>query len=162
DEGKLARDAFWSIYDCHVPVVGAINGVAIGAGLAIAAVCDVLVCSENARFGVTEINVGLLGAGSQLQRMVGPYMARYMYYSGELIPARELMPFGCIHKIVAPDELISTAMGVAKLFAAKSPIGIRLAKESLNRVEFMDIKEGYRTEQDYTKRLSFYEDSQEG
>ena len=55
----MARDAMWAITDCAVPVIGAINGPALGAGLAFAACCDILVAADNARFGTTEINVGL-------------------------------------------------------------------------------------------------------
>lgn len=64
DPAKVARDAMWAVTDCAVPVIGAINGPALGAGLAFAACCDILVASERARFGTTEINVGLLGASS--------------------------------------------------------------------------------------------------
>ena len=73
DRGHVARDAMWSIVDCPVPVIGAINGPALGAGLAIAACCDILVAAEGARFGTTEINVGLLGASAHLSLLVGRY-----------------------------------------------------------------------------------------
>ena len=71
DSGRVAREAMWAITECAVPVIGAINGPAVGGGVAFAACCDMLVASENATFGTTEINVGLLGASSHLSRLVG-------------------------------------------------------------------------------------------
>lgn len=161
DPGRAGREAFYSVYDCGVPVIGAINGAAIGAGLVFAAVCDVLIASENARFAVTEINVGLLGAGSFLQRMAGPYRTRRMFYTGEFASAEEMHRYGAVERVVPHDELLPAAMELAREIARKSPIAIRLAKESLNRVEYLPLKEAYRTEQDYTRRLGGFEDSRE-
>jgi enoyl-CoA hydratase len=161
DTGRGGRESFWSVYDCAVPVIGAINGPAIGAGLVYAAVCDVLIASENARFAVTEINVGLLGAGSFLQRMVGSYKARKLFYTGEFATAEEMYRLGAVEQVVPHDELMPAAMDLARRIADKSPIAIRLAKESLNRVEYMPLKDAYRTEQDYTNRLRGFQDSTE-
>lgn len=153
DPGLVAREAMWSVSDCAVPVIGAINGPAIGAGLAFAACCDMIVAAEHASFGALELNVGLLGASSQLSLMVGRHKAREMFFLGEKVPAAELYRLGAIRSVVAADDLMPTALGLARQLAAKSPIALRWAKESINRVEFMPLKEGYRTEQDYTNRL---------
>lgn len=161
DPGLVAREAMWSITDCAVPVVGAINGPAIGAGLAFAACCDIIVAAEHATFGVLEINVGLLGASSQLSLMVGHHKAREMFFLAEKVPAAELFRLGAIRSVVAADELMPTAREIAEKLAMKSPIALRLAKESMNRVEFMPLKEAYRTEQDYTNRLLSFDDSAE-
>lgn len=161
DRGVIVREAMWSVTDCAVPVIGAINGPAIGAGLAFAACCDMIVAAEHATFGALEINVGLLGASSQLSLMVGHHKAREMFFLGEKVPAAELHRLGAIRSVVAADELMSTAHDLARQLAAKSPIALRLAKESMNRVEFMPLKEAYRTEQDYTNRLMGFEDSAE-
>lgn len=161
DSGRGGREAFWSVYDCSVPVIGAINGAAIGAGLVYAAVCDIIIASENARFATTEINVGLLGAGSFLQRMAGSYKARKLFYTGEFATAEEMYRLGAVEQVVPHDDLLPTARALASRIAEKSPIAIRLAKESLNRVEYMPLKDAYRTEQDYTNRLRGFEDSRE-
>ena len=89
-----ARDAMWAITDCAVPVIGAINGPALGAGLAFAACCDILIASDNATFGTTEINVGLLGASSHLSMLVGRYKAREMFFTGEVDHGRRAVPPG--------------------------------------------------------------------
>lgn len=161
DRGLIAREAFWAIRECAVPVIGAINGPAIGAGLALAAVCDMLLAAEHATFGTTEINVGLLGASSHLSLLVGRHKARELFFTGELISAAELQQLGAIRKVVASDDLMAEARALAEILAAKSPIALRLAKDSMNRVEFLPLMEAYRTEQDYTARLLAFEDSAE-
>ena len=151
----------WAITDCAVPVIGAINGPALGAGLAFAACCDILVASENATFGTTEINVGLLGASAHLSLLVGRHKAREMYFTGEQVPASELYRLGAVRAVVPRAELMATARELATTLAAKSPIALRFAKEAMNRVEFLPLKEAYRTEQDYTAKLLRYEDATE-
>jgi enoyl-CoA hydratase len=157
----MARDAMWAITDCAVPVIGAINGPALGAGLAFAACCDILIASDNARFGTTEINVGLLGASAHLSLLVGRHKAREMFFTGEQVPAAELYRLGAVRHVVPLDDLHSAARDLALALAAKSPIALRLAKESMNRVEFLPLKDAYRTEQDYTARLLGFEDAVE-
>jgi enoyl-CoA hydratase len=161
DRGRIARECFWSILECAVPVIGAVNAPALGAGLAVTACCDVLIASERAVFGLPEIGVGLLGGGSHLLRMVGPYRMRQAFYTAERIPAEEMYRLGAVAKVVSPDALMQTARALATEIARKSPIAIRLAKESLNRVEHLPFKDAYRTEQDYTARLNSFEDSRE-
>jgi len=161
DPGSIVRDCFWSVLDCPLPVIGAINGAAVGAGLALAASCDILIASERARFALTEINAGVLGGGRHLQRLVGPYRARKMFFTGEFVSAADFLAWGALDAVVAPDELLPAARELAGRIARKSPIGLRLAKESLNRVENLDLKDGYRLEQDYTGRLTRYADSAE-
>jgi enoyl-CoA hydratase len=161
DPPRAARDAMWAITDCAVPVIGAINGPALGAGLAFAACCDMLLASENATFGTTEINVGLLGASSHLSLMVGRYKAREMFFTGEQVSAAEMYRLGAVREVVPRDELLDTARELARTLASKSPIALRLAKESMNRVEHLPLKEAYRIEQDYTARLQRFEDAAE-
>jgi enoyl-CoA hydratase len=161
DPPRVTRDAMWAIIDCAVPVIGAINGPALGAGLAFAACCDMLVAAEGATFGAPEINVGLLGASAQLSMLVGRYKAREMYFTGERVPAAELYRLGAVRSVVPRAELMDTARALAAELVTKSPIALRLAKEAMNRVEHLPLKEAYRTEQDYTARLSTFEDAAE-
>jgi enoyl-CoA hydratase len=161
DRARPARDAMWAILDCAVPVIGAINGPALGAGLAIAACCDILVASEHATFGTTEINVGLLGASAHLSLLVGRHKAREMFFTGEQVSAAELYRLGAVRAVVPRPQLLDTARELARVLAAKSPIALRLAKESMNRVEFLPLKDAYRTEQEYTARLRTFEDAHE-
>lgn len=161
DPARTARDAMWAITDCAVPVIGAINGPALGAGLAFAACCDILLASENAVFGATEINVGLLGASAHLSLLVGRHKAREMFFTGEHVPAAELHRVGAVRAVVPRHRLMDEARRLGAALAAKSPIAMRLAKESMNRVEHLPLKEAYRTEQEYTARLLGFEDAAE-
>lgn len=165
DPGKEWRDTKAAVLNCPVPVIGAINGPAIGAGLGLASVCDFLIASEHARFGLTEINVGLLGGGSALLRLVGSrYKMRRMFFTGELVGAEEMYRLGAVEAVVPQDRLLPEALTLAGQIATKSPIALRLGKESLNRLEELlaPFEEGYRLEQDYTNRLSTFEDAREG
>lgn len=161
DPGRTAREAMWAIRRCAVPVIAAVNGPAIGAGLALVACCDIIVAAEGATFGTTEINVGLLGASAHLSRLVGRYKAREMFFTGELVPAEELHRLGAVRNVVPRDQLAATARDLAAVLAAKSPLALRMAKDSMNRVEDLPFEDAYRIEQDYTDRLLRLDDAAE-
>jgi enoyl-CoA hydratase len=144
-----------------VPVIAAVNGPALGAGLAFAACCDLILAAEEATFGTTEINVGLLGASSHVSLLVGRHKARELFFTGEVVPAAELYRLGAVRAVVPRERLAEEARALARSLAAKSPIALRLAKESMNRVEFLPLKDAYRTEQEYTARLQRFDDAAE-
>jgi len=158
---RAAREAFNAILECSVPVICAINGPALGGGLALVASCDILIASENAVLGLPEIDVGLLGGGRHTQRLFGVYKARKMMYTGERIGAAELYRLGIIEKVVPADELMAEALRLAQVIAGKSPLAIRLAKHALSTIEFMDLRDGYRFEQNMTHELTGSEDAKE-
>ncbi|WP_260465843.1 MULTISPECIES: enoyl-CoA hydratase-related protein [Stutzerimonas] len=161
DPGAVVRECFWAVLDCPLPVIAAVNGRAIGAGLVLVASCDMVIASETATFSVPEIKAGVLGGARHLQRLVGPFKTRKMFFTGEPVSAQEFYRLGAIEEVVAPDKVLETAMKLAASIAKNSPIGLRLGKESLNRVEDLSLKEGYRIEQDYTGRVTRYKDSAE-
>ena len=158
---RNAREAFHAIVECRVPVIGALNGAALGAGLAIAASCDILIASENAVLGLPEINVGLLGGGRHTMRLFGHSKARRMMFTGQRLSGAELYRLGVVEECVPPERLLDTAHTLASEIAAKSPVAIRLAKHAMNAIEFMSLRDGYRFEQNMTAELSRYEDSKE-
>lgn len=156
---RLVREAFFSIYDCAVPVIGAVNGAAVGTGLAIASMCDMLVASTRATFTLPEINVGVLGGGAFGARLGGELFMRRMFFTGEPVGAEELHRVGAVMSVHEPDELLGAAMAVAEKVAEKPARSVRLAKFGLNLREFMPMKEGYALEQSFTARLSGYPES---
>jgi enoyl-CoA hydratase/carnithine racemase len=158
---RAAREAFNAILECSVPVIGAINGPALGGGLALVASCDMLIASENAVLGLPEIDVGLLGGGRHTQRLFGVYKARKLMYTGERIGATELFRLGIVEQVVAPEKLMDEARALAQVIAEKSPLAIRLAKHAMNAIEFMTLRDGYRFEQNMTHELSGSEDAKE-
>jgi enoyl-CoA hydratase len=161
DGGRFWRDTQHAVRHCPVPVIAAVDGPAIGAGFGLVGVCDVIVASQRATFALTEINVGLLGGASKALRMVGPFKARMMFFSGDPSTADELYRLGAIESVVPDGEAEQVAVEIAQRFATKSPIALRLAKESILRIEGSVLEDSYRTEQDYTQRLRTYNDSKE-
>ena len=161
DPGRLPREALEAVYDCAVPVIAAVNGPALGAGLAYAAVCDLIVAADHATFGTTEINVGLLGASAHLNLLLGRPFVRELFLTGVPAPAAELHRLGAVNRVVPAADLMTVAGELAAGLAAKSPLALRLAKQALNETEFLPLKEAYRTEQGYTRRLLQHPDSQE-
>jgi len=158
---RAAREAFNSILECSVPVICAINGPALGGGLALVASCDILLASESAVLGLPEIDVGLLGGGRHAQRLFGVYKARKLMYTGERLGAAELYRLGVVEKVVAPDKLMAEAHTLAQAIAEKSPLAIRLAKHAMNTIEFMTLRDGYRFEQNMTHELTGSQDAKE-
>jgi enoyl-CoA hydratase len=151
---KEVREAFWALYDCSVPVIGAINGTAVGTGFALAACCDILVAAEGVRFGLPEISVGVLGGGKFGARLLPELVMRRIFLTGETLSAEEVAEFGSIASIVPRAGLMDAALEIARKIAAKSPSAVRLGKQSLNAVEPMGLKPGYELEQTFTVRLS--------
>lgn len=155
------RRAQHAIRHCAVPVIAAVERPAIGAGFGIVGVSDLIVASERATFALTEINVGLLGGASKALHLVGPHKARMMMFTGRPQTAAELYRLGAIECVVPDGQALDAAKELAREIASKSPIAVRLAKESVLRIETEFIEEQYRTEWDYTNRLGGFEDSAE-
>lgn len=158
---RRTRECFHTIRECAKPIVAALNGPALGAGLAIAASCDVLVASERAVLGLPEIDVGLLGGGSYAMRLFPHSLLRRMALTGYRVPAAELYRLGVVEACVPHDQLMDTALAIANSMAAKSPLSVRLAKQTLNAIEGMSLRDGYRYEQDMTAAIAKTEDARE-
>lgn len=158
---RRVREAFHAIVECQKPVIGAINGSALGAGLAVAASCDILIAAEEAAIGLPEINVGLLGGGRHAMRLFGHSRTRRMLFTGLRVDGRELYRLGVVEACVPGAQLMDAAMDIAREIAARSPVAMRLAKHSLNTIEEMSLRDGYRFEQNMTVELGKTEDSKE-
>lgn len=158
---RRGRESFHAIYECRKPVIAALNGPALGAGLAIAASCDILVASETASLGLPEVDVGLLGGGRHAMRLFGHSRTRRMMFTGYRVPGPELLRLGVVEACVKPEELMPVALGLAREIASKSPVATRLAKHALNAIEWSSLRDGYRFEQEMTAELGRYEDSRE-
>jgi enoyl-CoA hydratase len=155
------RQTQYSVRECLVPVICSVDGATVGAGFGLAGVCDFIIASQRASFGLKEINVGALGGASKALRLVGPSKARRMLFLGEMIPAAELHRLGGVEEVVPAGTAESRAVEIAKELATKSPIGLRLAKESILRIEGDELMQRYRTENDYSSRIRAFNDSAE-
>lgn len=158
---KGCYDSFAAIHDCPVPVVAAAHGFVLGGGIGLVGSCDVILASDDATFGLPEIDRGALGAASHLLRMFPIQKVRKMLYTGEPITAAEAYRLGALEAVVPRAELRATARALAAKIATKSPKALRLAKESLNGIELLDVKKSYRFEQGFTLELYTSPDSQE-
>ena len=158
---RLARECFNAIHECAKPVIAAVNGPALGAGLGLVAACDIILCSDNAVLGMPEIDVGLAGGAAMLQTLFGRSRARRMFYTGWRVPAEELHRTGVVECCVPVAQLLPEAMRIAAEIASKSPVGVRYAKQSMNTTMHMPPRDGYRYEQNITVTLSKTEDAQE-
>jgi enoyl-CoA hydratase len=158
---KGCYDTFAAIHDCPVPVVAAAHGFVLGGGIGIVGSCDIIFASDDAIFGLPEIDRGALGAASHLLLMFPLQKVRRMLYTGEPITAQEAYRLGALESVVTRDELLPAARKLAESIAAKSPKAMRLAKASLNGIELLDVKKSYRFEQGFTLELYTSPDSQE-
>lgn len=154
-------ETFRAVHRGLKPVIAAAHGYVLGGGIGICGSADIVICSPCARFGVPEVDRGALGAGAHLQRMFPVQKVRWMYFTGEMIDAAEAYRLGSVERIVEREGLRDAALELARKIAAKSPLMIRLAKESLNGVEDGDLEAKYRWEQGFTAQAYLSADSQE-
>jgi enoyl-CoA hydratase len=158
-------DAWDSIRGLRTPVVAAVSGYCLGGGCELAMLCDTVVASETALFGQPEINLGVLpGAGGtqRLTRAVGKAVAMDMILTGRMLSAREALSFGLVARVVAREAWLDEAKRLAAAIAAKGPIAVRLAKESVDAAFESPLAVGIELE-----RRAFYlarasEDATEG
>jgi enoyl-CoA hydratase len=146
--------AFAAVYDCAVPVISAVHGFCLGGGIGLVGNSDVIVASDDAYFGLPEVERGALGAATHLARLVPQHKMRQMVYTATNVTAAELLHYGSVARVVPKAELIGAAREIATSIAAKSPTVIRAAKESLNGIDLWDVKRSYRFEQGFTMELN--------
>lgn len=158
---RVTRETGNSIRECAKPVIAAVNGAALGAGLGLMAACDMYIVSENAVVGMPEINVGLAGGAAMLRTLFGRSLMRRMMYTGYRVTGQELYRRGIVEACTTPDQLLPEAMALAEEIAGKSPMGIAYAKQSAEIVDLMPQRDGYRFEQGFTYALSKTEDAKE-
>jgi enoyl-CoA hydratase len=146
--------AFKAVYECAVPVIAAVNGFCLGGGVGLVGNADCIVASDDAFFGVPEVDRGALGAATHLARMVPPHLMRTLYFTGRTIKAADLVPHGSVLEVVPRDRLDDAALAVAGEIASKDTRVIRAAKEAINGIDPVDVNKSYRFEQGFTMELN--------
>src|SRR3954468_448920 len=146
--------AFRAVYECSVPVIAAVNGFCLGGGVGLVGNADCIVASDDAYFGIPEVDRGALGAATHLARMVPPHLMRTLYFTGRNIKAVDLVQHGSVLEVVPRDELDEVALVVAREIARKDTRVIRMAKEALNGIDPIDVNKSYRFEQGFTMELN--------
>jgi enoyl-CoA hydratase len=158
---RRTRECFHAIRECAKPVIVAINGAALGSGVAMVASSDILVASEKASLGLPEVDVGLLGGCRHAMRLFSHSRLRRMALTGYRVGGPELYRLGIVEACTSPEELMATARDIAVTIASKSPVSTRMGKHTLNVIEDMSLRDGYRYEQDQTAIIGKTEDAKE-
>lgn len=162
---KPSLMAYKLIEDMPKPVIAAVAGYALGGGCELALVADVRIAAENASFGLPEIKLGIMpGAGGtqRLPRLIGASRAKEMIFSGDFISAEEALRIGLVNKVVPSEQLLPEALKLAKRFASRGAIALRMAKSAVNQGLKMDIEAGMQFERQCFSILFATQDQKEG
>ena len=146
--------AFKAVYECEVPVIAAVHGYCLGGGIGLVGNADIIIASEDASFGLPEVDRGALGAATHLARLVPQHKMRAMVYTATRASAQELLHYGSVLQVVPRDQLVQAARAVAMQIAEKRPNVIRAAKQALNGIDPIDVNQSYRYEQGFTYELN--------
>jgi enoyl-CoA hydratase/carnithine racemase len=146
------------------PVIAQVQGVAAANGMGLAVAADLVIASEDARMGLTAINVGLncIGPVIPVARCVGRKKALELLFYGRLISAPEALSLGLVNKVVPADELGSESLRWAKELAAKSPVALQIAKSAFYHAEDMEYEKQFAYMNEAFARLCTTEDAKEG
>jgi len=164
-EVMLDRSLFNAIDGFPKPIIAMVNGYCLGGGCEVALACDLRIASDKASFGQPEINLGIIpgGGGTQrLTRLVGEGKSMEMILSGEIINADTAFAIGLVNHVVPADQLETKTMEIANRIAEKSPVALRLAKESVKLASRSNLDEGLRREVDLFALCFSSEDKDEG
>jgi len=147
------------------PVVCAIGGRCLSAGLELALCCDVRICSRDARFALPEVAMGLLplaGGTQRLARAVGRSWATYMLLTGAEVDAAQALQMGLVSQVTEPQDLLPEAEAICQRIAERGPIAVRYAKEAVQWGTEMPLEQALRYEADLTVILQTTADRAEG
>ncbi|MCG8927024.1 enoyl-CoA hydratase family protein [Lentzea sp. CC55] len=146
--------AFAAVYDCEVPVIAAVNGFCLGGGVGLVGNADVVVASDDATFGLPEVDRGALGAATHLARLVPQHLMRTLYYTARNVSAQTLHHHGSVVEVVPRAQLDDAAREIAQEIAKKDTAVIRAAKEAINGIDPQRVHRSYRFEQGFTFELN--------
>jgi enoyl-CoA hydratase len=146
---RWERDVWGLFLSIPKPLIAALHGYVLGSGLEMALCCDLRIATENARLGLPEIMLGMIppaGGTQNLPRTAGRAKALEMLLSGEWIDAREAYRVGLVNQVVAPQDLLPAAEGMARKIMSRSALAVRYAKEAVNRGLELSLEEGLELE----------------
>ena len=147
------------------PIIAAVSGYALGGGCELAMMCDFIICSDTAKFGQPEINLGVvagIGGTQRLTRIVGKSKAMDMHLTGRFMDAQEAERSGLASRVVPAKKLLEEAQSAAQKIAEKSMISVMVVKEAVNRAYEVPLREGLLFERRMFHSLFATEDQKEG
>jgi enoyl-CoA hydratase/carnithine racemase len=133
------------IENCGKPVIGCINGFALGGGCEVAMACTMRLASDNAKLGQPEVKLGIIpgyGGTQRLPRLVGKGLAQQILLTGEIISAQEALRIGLVNEVVPQAELIARAEAIAAKIIANAPLAVQYVIEAVNKGMEMTLQEG--------------------
>jgi len=151
--------------DLAIPVIASVNGFALGGGFEIALACDFIYASENAMFGLPEINLGIIpgfGGTQRLSRLIGKNMAKEMIFTGKMISANEAVKIGIVNRACSQGSLIEEVLKTARTIASKGKVSLRAAKQAIDNGVNADLTSGCSMEIDAFALCMASEDAREG
>jgi enoyl-CoA hydratase len=163
--GELGSLAFRKIERLAIPTIAAVNGFALGGGCELAMSCDLRVASENAKFGQPEVGLGITPGYSgcvRLPRLIGLTKAKELIYTADMISAADAEKLGVVNKVVPAEQLMETAMALAKKIASKAQLAVRYSKAAINRGYETDVDTAIAFENQIFALCFATEDQKEG
>jgi len=153
------------LQELPIAVIAAVNGFALGGGSEIALACDFIYAAEHARFGLPEINLGLIpgfGGTQRLPRLVGAHRAKELIFSGKMVSASEAAQIGLVNRVLPSADLLEEVLKTARDIAAKGRVALRAAKQAINHGLNTDLATGCSIETDAFALTLASADAQEG
>jgi enoyl-CoA hydratase/carnithine racemase len=162
---EIFERAFWTMLDCQIPIIAAVNGHAYAGGLELVLASDFAYGVTGTRFALTEVTIGIMpGAGGTqtLPRIVGERRAKEIILTGKPFTAEQALEWGILNRVCAPEEVLPAALETARVIAGNAPLSIRQAKRSMHFGLQMDLRSALRFEVECYNQLVGTEDRQEG
>ncbi len=131
---SIVDEAGNAVLFSKLPVVCSVNGACVGTGFCLAAVSDVVIASKKGRFGITELNIGVIGGAPEASYCLPPKVTRYMSLTGNLLSAEEMYRHGMVIKVVEEDQLEEETLAIARDIAKHDPLGLRYARQVILKV----------------------------
>lgn len=165
ENATIYKEMFSYLENTHRPVIAALNGLALGGGLELALSCDLRIADEKAKFGLTEVTLGLvpgLGGTQRLARLVGPAKAKELLFTGKMVKADEAMLLGLVNQVVPNGEALNEALKLAKKLAKGAGVAISYDKYLVNKGLELNLEEALELEMQYVEKVFKTEDLREG
>ena len=162
---RIGQETINKIAALPIPVIGAVNGYALGGGTEMALACDFIYAADSAAMGLPETTLGLIpgfGGTQRLARLIGPNQAKELIYTGKMISAAQAQELGLVNQVVPADELMAAVGKTARLLCNRGRVSLRAAKEAVNKGLNTDLATGLEIEQDAFAICMVSEDAKEG
>ncbi|HDJ22741.1 MAG TPA: enoyl-CoA hydratase/isomerase family protein [Candidatus Aminicenantes bacterium] len=163
-ESLRIAELLYQIYMLSKPVIALVNGAAIGGGVGFVSACDIILASEKAKFGLSEVKIGLVPAAISpyVVRRIGEAQARRYFLTGERVSAQRALEIGLVNEVVTPEKLLSRGEEVASLLLSSGPEALARCKELLSRVPGMAWEEAKQFTARMIAKLRISQEGQEG